>query len=247
MRAYEPAVLLVPLVSWATPAHVPEGYLLKPSLRYCQQRLRWQPAIVTGDLGYIHQPTKREIRERWQVAVVTKLKSDMNIVEPFDDWNHMSCSQGQPLQWLGYEAPEQSHWFGVPPGPSLCSTCWEASHCCREFAYPAALHESLLGLLPLNTVVANKLLKQVRSWIEPTQAFEKNVLGVSQVFLNSLRLAWIISLWADAVALLRAQALLTAKQPSRLLQGLLPRQLNLGLMDTDQSQPSKFGDIDSAS
>lgn len=233
IRAYEPAVLLVPLVSWAAPAHVPEGYLLKPSLHYCHQRLHWQPAMVTGDLGYIHQPTKKEIRERWQIAVVTKLKSDMNIVEPFDDWNQMSCAQGQPLHWLGYECPQQVHWFGVPPGASLCSTCWEASHCGREFAYPAALHESLLGLLPLNTIVASKLLTQVRSWIEPTQAFEKNILGVGRVFLNGLRLAWTVSLLADAVALLRAQALLTTKKTSPLLQRLLPKQLNLGLTDFD--------------
>ena len=26
LRRYEPAVLLIPLVSWATPGHVPEGY-----------------------------------------------------------------------------------------------------------------------------------------------------------------------------------------------------------------------------
>ena len=213
MRAYEPAVLLVPLVSWPTPAHVPEGYLLKPSLYYCHKRLHGQPAIVTGDLGYIHQPTKREIRERWQVAVVTKLKSDLNLVEPFDDWDELSCPHGQPLQWLGYESPEQSHWFGVPPGQSLCSSGWEASHCLREFVCPAALPESLLGWLPLNTAVARRLLKQVRSWIEPSQAFEKNVLGVGQMFLNSLRLAWTVTLLADAVALLRAQALLTTKRP----------------------------------
>ena len=82
LRAYEPAVRLVPLVSWTAPAHVPEGYLLKPSLHDCGQRLRWQPAIVPGDLGDIHQATKREIPERWQVAVVTELKSDMRIAPP---------------------------------------------------------------------------------------------------------------------------------------------------------------------
>jgi hypothetical protein len=239
LRAYEPAVLLVPLVSWAAPAHVPEGYLLKPSLHYCHTRLHWQPAIVTGDLGYIHQATKREIRERWQVAVVTKLKSDMNIVEPFDDWDELSCEHGQRLHWLGYESPEQSHWFGVPPGECLCSRCWQASHCPREFAYPSALHETLLGLLPLNTIVARRLLKQVRSWIEPTQAFEKNVLGVSQVFFNSLRLTWTMSLLADAVALLRAQALLVTSKEKPLLELMLPKQLELGFGESDQRQPDK--------
>jgi hypothetical protein len=71
LRAYQPAVLLIPLVSWAAPAHVPEGYLLKPSLRQCQKQLAWRPDFVVGDLGYIHQPTKQEIRQEWNVAVVT--------------------------------------------------------------------------------------------------------------------------------------------------------------------------------
>lgn len=61
-------MLLAPLVSWATPAHVPEGYLLKGSIRQCWQRLGWRPDIVVGDLGYIQQQTKKEIRQGWRVA-----------------------------------------------------------------------------------------------------------------------------------------------------------------------------------
>jgi hypothetical protein len=226
LRHYEAAVLLVPLVSWAAPAHVPEGYLLKPSIRYCQQRLRWRPDIVVGDLGYIHQQTKKEIRQTWQVAVVTKMKRDMNIIEPFDSWNQMSCQQGQRLQWLGYDESEQHHWFGVPGGECLCQYCWEASVCSKEFSYPAELHETLLGLLPLNTIVAKRLLKQVRSWIEPSQAYEKNLLGVGDIFLNSLRLTWTMSLLADAVGLLRALALLASPKESLLPPELLPQQLS---------------------
>ena len=135
LRRYEPAVLLIPLVSWATPGHVPEGYLLKLSIRQCQQRLGWRPDIVVGDLGYIHQQTKQEIRQQWNVAVVTKLKCDMRIIEPFDAWDQMSCQQGQALQWLGYEKTDSLHWFGVPAGESLCRCCWEARTCAKEFGY----------------------------------------------------------------------------------------------------------------
>ena len=226
LRSYEPAVLLIPLVSWAAPGHVPEGYLLKPSIRQCQQRLGWRPDIVIGDLGYIHQQTKREIRQEWKVAVVTKLKSDMKIIEPFDAWDHMSCQQGQRLQWLGYEAADSLHWFGVPAGESLCRSCWQASTCPKEFGYPPELSETLLGLLPLNTSTAGRLLNQMRSWVEPCQSFEKNVLGLNHLFLNSLRLTWTMSLLTDAVGLLRALALMNSPQKILLLQELMPTQMN---------------------
>lgn len=219
-------MLLIPLVSWAAPAHVPEGYLLKGSIRQCWQHLGWRPDIVVGDLGYIEQQTKKEIRLGWQVAVVTKMKSDMKVVKPFDDWDQMSCPQGQPLHWLGYEAAAAQHWFGVASGPALCACCWEASTCPKEFGYPPDYHETLLGLLPLNTVVARRLLEQVRSWVEPCQAYEKNRLGLKRVFLNSLRLTWTMVLLADAASLLRALALLSNPKPTAPLQDLLPRQLN---------------------
>ena len=68
----------------------------------------------------------------------------------------------------------------------------------------------------------------MRPWIEPAQSYEKNQLGLSQVFLNSLRLTWVMSLLADAAMLLRARALLCdpTAQPL-LLEKLLPRQIQL--------------------
>jgi hypothetical protein len=237
LRSYEPAVLLIPLVSWATPAHVPEGCLLKPSIRQCQQRFHWRPDIVVGDLGYIHQQTKREIREQWQVAVVTRLKKGMRIVEPFDAWDQMSCQQGQTLQWLGYDPEASLHWFGVPAGDSLCRFCWEASTCSKEFGYAPELSETLLGLLPLNTSVARRLIYQLRSWVEPCQSFEKNILGLNQMFLNSLRLTWSMSLLADAAGLLRALALLNSPRENTLLQELIPKQM--GWHWTNLEKPEK--------
>ncbi len=234
MRSYEPAVLLVPLVSWAAPAHVPEGYLLKSSIRQCQRRLDWRPDIVVGDLGNINQQSKREIRQKWQVAVVTKLKRDMKITEPFDAWDQMSCHQGQALQWLGYDTADSLHWFGVPAGESLCRYCWEASSCAKEFGYPPELSETLMGLLPLNTIVARCLIYQLRPWVEPYQSFEKNILGLNQMFLNSLRLTWTLSLLADAVGLLRALVLLNSPWQTNLLRELIPTQMAWSWENTGQ-------------
>jgi len=222
-------VHLIPVVSWFTPADVPDGYLVKPSIHYCWRRLGWRPDIVVGDLGYIHGQTKREIRETWKVAMVTKMKAGMSIIAPFESTRCVTCPQGQPLQWLGYDEEEDHHCFGVRVAEPLCGQCWEVSDCPREFHYAPAHHETLLGLLPLSTLPAQQLLQQARSWIEPCQAFEKNQLGLNAQFLNSLRLTWCLGLIVDAVVLLRNLALLEEADSPRLLKQLVPSQRYLDL------------------
>jgi hypothetical protein len=227
-REYSPSVLLVPLVSWVTPANVSEGGLLVPSLHYCDQRWLWWPRQVVADMGYLAAESKRRCRERWRVAVVTHMRSDMKLVAPFVSEREAACAQGQPLQWLGYDVREDRHWFGAAPPAELCSSCWQASACPRQFAYAPAAHETLLGLLPLNTLAAQRLLQQVRPWIEPAQSYEKNQLGLGTMFFNSLRLTWCLALLADAVVLLRAHALLRAPAAERaLLRELAPQQAEL--------------------
>ena len=87
----------------------------------------------------------------------------------------------------------------------------------------------MLGMIPLGSRVAWRLLRQVRPWIEPAQSFEKNQLGLGQMFLNSLRLTWEMSLLADSAVLLRTMAHLDAPPTKSLLSGLAPEQVELGL------------------
>jgi hypothetical protein len=96
---------------------------------------------------------------------------------------------------------EQLHWFGVTDPDPLCSWCWQRSSCPREFAFRPRDHEILYGIIPISSIVGQQLFRQARSWIEATQSYEKNQLGLSQFFLNSLRLTWIVCLLADTVAL----------------------------------------------
>ena len=79
----------------------------------------------------------------------------------------------------------------------------------------------------LGTRAAQRMLKQMRPWIEPTQSYEKNPLGLGQVLLNSLRLTWTMCLLAEAVSIMRARALLEKPVVDFPLQNLLPRQLLL--------------------
>jgi hypothetical protein len=234
---YLDAVLMVPLVSWAAPAHVPEGFLLVPSIYRCRQRFGWVPEIVVGDLGYIEQIKKRDLREKFGVAIVTKLKSGMKIEAPFETWNKVVCDQGQELAWLGFDQRHYEHWFGVEQTQPLCGTCWQRSSCPGEFNFPPAHHETLLGLLPLNSKAAQRLLKQCRSWIEATQSYDKNQLGLSRFFLNSLRLTWVCSLLADSACLIRALALLERKLPLDLLIELRRCQSTFGFDAEVEVQP----------
>jgi len=221
----------VPLVSWAAPANYGEGGFLQPSVIYCQRRWQWHPRIVVADMGYIEAQTKRRLRETRHIAVVTRLKEGMRLVPPFESCERAVCEQGQTLQWLGYEAADQLHWFGVTDPDPLCSWCWQAAQCARQFSHSPAEHETLLGLIPMNTRTNQRLLQQVRPWIEPAQSYEKNQLGLGGVFLNSLRLAWSMSLLADAAVLLRARAILEMPLAELPMFELTPKQLVLELED----------------
>lgn len=229
ISGFEPFILLAPLVTWAAPASVPESYLLKPSIHYCRQRLDFTPDIVVGDMGYIHQGTKRDLRVQWKVAMITKLKADMKAHCDYAEDQPLRCRQGQELQWLGYDERENQHWFAPPPQAPLCDFCWEHSTCSRQFSISADTHETFFGMIPLNTALAQRLIHSVRSWIEPAQSFEKNQLGLKTMFLNSLRLCWTTSLLADSAALLRILAILEDPPAKPLLRELFPTQSQLPL------------------
>jgi hypothetical protein len=222
-------VILLPLVSWITPANIAEGGLLLPSLRWCERYLAWWPGIIVADMGYLGTAAKALARTRWQSAVVTKLRSDMLLVPPYANSLEVACPQGQSLQWWEYDVEEQRQWFRAPANAHLCPTCWQAAHCPRHFGYLSNTQETLLGQIPLASTLAQRLLRQVRPWIEPAQSFEKNQLGLSAMFFNSLRLCWQMSLWADSAVLLRIMALLDLPPPANLLAALDPTQLDLGL------------------
>ena len=226
---YRAAVLLIPLISWVAPANVGEGGMLVPSLRYCWRQWAWCPRFVVADMGYLAAEAKRYCRQQWNVAVLTHIRSDMKLVAPFVSETQAACPQGEPLHWLGYDPAAQVHWFGTRKEAALCACCWDASGCPRQFVYPAQTHESLLGRLPLSTRSAQSLLRGVRPWIEPAQSFEKNQLGLSQIFFNSLRLTWTMGLLSDAAVLLRAHAMWHDPAHSALLRDLAPHQMTLNL------------------
>lgn len=223
-------MLLVPLMSWVAPANIGDVPFLVPTLRYISRSLDFTPAFIVGDMAYINLAAQRQLREQMHVGIITKLPANYDLPKQIEPALRLQCIEGQTLQWLGLRENEQLHWFGVPPEPvPLCPWCWRQSSCPREFSFAPTDHEIVLGTIPLSSTVARRLLKQSRSWTEAAQSYEKNQLGLSSMFLNSLRLTWIICLMADAVNLLRAHALLNCRVEYNPLQNLLPNQLPLDL------------------
>jgi len=224
------AVLLAPLISWTAPANRGDVLFLEPSLRYIRKQLDFTPALVVADMAYINMASQRRLREELQVGVITQLPPNYDLPKEIEPAVLMRCSQGQELEWLGLRQNERLHWFGVAdPAQGLCSRCWQASQCPREFSFAPSQHEIALGTIPLNTRTAQRLLKQTRPWIEATQSYEKMQLGLRHMFLNSLRLAAILSQLTDLVMLLRAHALLNEPKESHVLAAMMPSQLNLVL------------------
>jgi hypothetical protein len=223
------AILLVPLISWIAPANRGDVLFLEPSIRYLRRHLAVTPALVVADMAYINFEMRARLRQQLQVGVVTALPPNYDLPRKVQPALTLECSQGQKLRWLGLQPADQLHWFGVDPeGPRLCPCCWQASHCPREFSFPATDHEIALGAIPVNTPLARRLLRQSRSWIEAAQSYEKNQLGLSAMFLNSLRLTALVGLLADTVGLLRAHALSGGiPKTNNLLEELLPSQLGL--------------------
>jgi hypothetical protein len=229
LRQHQAGILLAPLISWAAPANRDDVVFLEPSVNYCARHLDWTPNIIVGDLGYLGMVTQRRLREKRQVALITKFRPDMVLPEAFDNPFSLTCDQGQVLCWLGLQEVDQLHWFGVADPNPLCNWCWQRSACPREFSFKPQDHEILFGTVPFGSRVGQQLPRQARSWIEATQSYEKNQLGLSQFFLNSLRLTWILCLLADTVALLRAKAMILEPQGTDLLEPIRPKQLPLDL------------------
>jgi hypothetical protein len=225
-------VVLVPLVSWAAPANRGDVLFLESSLRYGRHFLEFLPDLVVADMAYINLAMQRRVREQMHVGIVTALRPDFDLPKSIELGVMLACTQGQKLEWLGLHEVEQLHWFGVRDDQPLCLWCPEQTRCEREFCFSPQEHEIVFGTIPLKSRVGQRLLGQVRSWIEAAQSYEKNQLGLNQIFLNSLRLCWTMSLLADTVCLLRARAFLGQPLIRTPLFRLLPRQIPLAACRT---------------
>ena len=115
--------------------------------------------------------------------------------------------------------------------PHRCvAAAGKQSQCPKQFAHAPEENEIFYGAIPANSPRwAQRLLFRCRHWIEATQSYDKNQLGLADVFLNSLQLCWTACLLTDTVALLRASAFALHPSSKNPLLEMLPQQIPLDL------------------
>lgn len=166
------------------------------------RRLNFLPKIVVADLGYLDQELKAQVRNHFQVALVTKAKSNMLIPSPCDPDGCPCCHQGQRLAWKGYVRESKPHLYQPPAEGEICALCPEQGACEKRFHFRPEEHETFFGLIPLHTRLAQQLLKRIRPLVEPGFDADKNRFSLSGFFINSLELARTLSYLADACNIL---------------------------------------------
>jgi hypothetical protein len=193
---------LIPLVSFIEPANVYEGKLLGPMIQKAQEDLSLHIDAVVGDMGYIGADQKRDVRKKWQTAVLTKIRENMSPPKKYLDYGCPECPEGFPLSWDGYNPDREEHRYIPSPDHPACRFCRLQRNCYQETHIRSAIDEHHFGMIPLHTTVAQRLLRKIRPQVERGFENDKNKLSLNRFFTNSLKMARIIGYLSDASQIL---------------------------------------------
>ena len=196
----------VPMTTLVEPADITAGGMLQPLLEAGRSRLNFSPDIVAADMGYIGQETKKLLRTRHGLALLTRAKSNMSPPASCDQGGHPCCPQGQRLIWERYAMEIERHLYHPPDEGEICMICPEKNHCESEFFFSPNEHETYLGMIPLHSRLAKQLLVRIRPLVEAGFETDKNRFNLGGFFLNSLEIARVLSYLADACNLLTITA-----------------------------------------
>ena len=114
---------------------------------------------------------------------------------------------------------------------AACKLCRLQGSCYQEVSIRPQIDEHRLGVIPLHTTVAQRLLQQIRPQAERGFENDKNKLSLNRFFANSLEMAKIIGYLADAcqLLLLFAEMKTNTKAKATRVMKAAYTQLSLGL------------------
>jgi hypothetical protein len=171
-------------------------------IRNTQKDLSLHIDIAVADMGYISSDHKKELRNQFQTAVITRVRENMLAAEEYVDHDCPECPEGTPLTWDGYDPETETHRYIAPMDHAVCKLCRLQGSCYPEVSISPQIDEHRFGVIPLHTPVAQRLLQQIRPQAERGFENDKNKLSLNRFFANSLEMAKIIGYLADACQLL---------------------------------------------
>ena len=171
-------------------------------IRNTQKDLSLHIDTVVADMGYISSDHKKELRNQFQTAVITKVRENMLAPEEYVDHGCPECPEGIPLTWDGYDPETATHRYVASMDQTTCRLCRLSGYCYQEVSVAPPIDEHRFGIIPLHTTVAQRLLQQIRPQVERGFENDKNKLSLNRFFANSLEVAKIIGHLADACQLL---------------------------------------------
>ena len=171
-------------------------------IRNTQKDLSLHIDIAVADMGYISSDHKKELRNQFQTAVITRVRENMLAAEEYVDHGCPECPEGIPLTWDGYDPETETHRYIASTDHAACGLCRLQGSCYHEVCISPQIDEHRFGVIPLHTPVAQRLLQQIRPQVERGFENDKNKLSLNRFFANSLEMAQIIGYLADACQLL---------------------------------------------
>lgn len=198
----QPPLWSIPAVTIVKPANAGDGDVLSAMVVF------WPPylpaPIIVADMGYLQAERKKQLREQYNISLITRVRSSMKPPQDFglEPDGCPTCFWGQRLHHELFDWEKQKHLYLKPDDGQDCCQC-PFSYCCpQEFWFSPEIHETYLGVWPLHTKLAQKLLQYARPFAEPAFSEDKNRFMLKSLFINSLSLAEFASLMVDSTKLL---------------------------------------------
>jgi len=151
-------------------------------IRNTQKDLSLHIDIAAADMGYIGSDHKKELRNQFQTAVITRVRENMLAAEEYMDHGCPECLEGMPLIWDGYDPETETHRYIASMDHATCKLCRLQSFCYQEVSIRSQIDEHRFGIIPLHTSVARRLLQQIRPQEERGFENNKNKLSLNLNF-----------------------------------------------------------------
>jgi hypothetical protein len=192
----------IPAITVVKPANTGDGDVLSEMILLWPQYL---PApIIVADMGYLQAERKKQLREQYKIALITRVRASMKPPQNFglEPDGCPTCFWGQRLRHDFFDWEKQKHLYLKPDEGQKCYQCLFSFNCPQESWLSPEIHETYLCAQPLHTKLAQKLLQYARPVAEPAFNEDKNRFMLKSLFINSLSLAEFASLLVDSTKLL---------------------------------------------